>query len=61
MLQTSHVRELDDRTRVNLLIDREGDVFTGVFIDNVADLDCLAVPGRIKLEIQCPHIIRVLA
>lgn len=45
VLQTSHVKEFGHRDRVNVLVDREGEVFAGVFIDNVTDFDCLAVPG----------------
>nr|WP_234914676.1 hypothetical protein [Corynebacterium belfantii] len=43
LVTTSEVEQLDHRIRVDLLVDREGDVLASVFIDDVADLDRLAV------------------
>ena len=37
--------QFDHRARIKLFIDREGDVLAGVFINNVANLDHLAMPG----------------
>jgi len=44
LVTTSEVEQLDHRIRVDLLVDCEGDVLASVFIDDVADLDRLAVP-----------------
>lgn len=61
IVETGKVEQLDHGARVDFLVDREGHVLASVFIDNVADLDRLTMPGRIKLEIQCLYITRILA
>ena len=45
MLEAGKVEQFNHRSSIKLPINYESDVFAGVFIDNVADLDCLTVPG----------------
>lgn len=45
LVTTSEVEQLNHGARVDFLVDREGHVLASVFIDNVADLDRLAMPG----------------
>ena len=53
VLQTSHVEQFNHRACVDLLVDCEGNVFACVFVDDVADLDHLAVPGRRVSDCLC--------
>lgn len=45
MVKTREVEQLNHRTGIKSAINSKGDVFAGVFINNVADLDRLTVPG----------------
>ena len=45
VLEAGKVEQFDYRSGIKLPINCESDVFAGVFIDNVADLDRLTVPG----------------
>ena len=45
MRKACHIKELDHRNRIDLLVDCESDVFAGVFIDNATNLDHLTMLG----------------
>ena len=61
VFKACEVEQFDHGVRIDLLIDCESEVLSSVFIDDVADLDRLTMPGRIELEIQRPHITWILA
>ena len=61
VVKACEVEQFDHGVRIDLLIDCESEVLASVFIDDVADLDRLTMPGRIELEIQRPRITWMLA
>ncbi|MDO4606118.1 MAG: hypothetical protein Q4B12_02210 [Bowdeniella nasicola] len=48
------------RGGIKSAVNSEGTVLTGVFINDVTDLDGFSVPGGVKLKIQRPHITGIL-
>lgn len=60
VVNTGHIKHLDDICGGDRSINTKGDVFTGELIDHVADLYRAPMPVGVELEIQRPHITRML-